>query len=1298
MTTGREQSPAGRWDALDLLDNEIVIDDQGHLQYFAVEVVEQDAGQTRRVHKVISLYELAFIPIEARKDPDLLGKMHTVLRGCYDAQIDIMHIIAGMYDTDPPLGIMQFYGAMGAGESRKEALQRALLGTEGLIHTMANFPQIAFRPLDIPRTQWLRDAMFSMPYVLTVIGQPDPRNAARGGGRPTTQGAGEVTGAADNEVTSQQNEMLMRAMADAKQSFLMITLASRVRRDELATLLEGLARRASIVASQQRGTRGISFNLGVPVFLNGLVANAAAVTHTAGQAHGITNAVGSATGHAHTTSAGHFTADAQGQGVAVTQGSAVTHGSFSSSSVGVAVSNTSSVGHAHTAGQSWGTAHTTGVADTTSVSHTHGHSSSSSFTSGTTTTQINTTSNPNLQTHSTTHNSTLGVTNSHATTNVNTNTAGHTLSGSVTDMHGSQQSASVTAGKADTGAHSTSSQNTFSGSGQGKLELFGTGVDVTGGGAHSSGQADIQSHTASSQITMGGGVSQSRSTTAGIATQSQHTGGVNITGSRGIISSNSHGGSDSTTTGQTTTGGTNVATTSSSSHSSSSFSSVTRGRAHTVSRSDTVSHGRSVADTSSRGTGHGVTIVRSHSAGSSAAYTQSVATTRSRSRVHSEGSSTGTADTTSSSRSRVHGVSETTSINQGRSLGTATSTGIMAGLSPGVSVQKSFAFEDDVMTQLTQILRQQEELVRRMSLEGGYVTDVYLLTRAPEGQKVAEAAIPQAFHGLNDVVTPVQTRKLSEEEQQHIRAHIAAWSACATEEAILDGVNAYRHGTLLTLEQLAAYVSPGLFEEGTAATTMEKVPPLGFYPDLKGEVFLGHQISPETRKVTKAALRLSEDRMFHTLFAADTGFGKSVAAERLALETTLQWHYRTVVLDFGAGWRDMIHAPRVPPERMELWQLYPGSPRPLRWNPLQIGRRIDPDQQLRITPELLANAGRMGPKQLGFMQETLSALYRDNGVLTTDALVQEDPSWGTVRDADEEEAINARRRERGQNEEKFVGQPLRLLSADELQALAVHRSKQVDILDWYERLLLLEEELKKQRRSMDLTSLEGIKVRLKPFTYGNMARMYAKGDDTIAIEDVALPWGMCIFEGGAQLDTYAKAALLALMAWHLYTDAVARERQGDFYRMQIFFEEANKVLTGISSGVSDGGSPLQSISQQFEDMWRDGRKYGIFLHPIVQTPSELPPGIISSCNNVLFGQLKNPRDRDLAVAHLSFSEKGFADEDYRRWITRTEIGRATVRLGYTKEYGEMMPVYAAILKVPGRRATEADIARYFAGR
>jgi len=108
-------------------------------------------------------------------------------------------------------------------------------------------------------------------------------------------------------------------------------------------------------------------------------------------------------------------------------------------------------------------------------------------------------------------------------------------------------------------------------------------------------------------------------------------------------------------------------------------------------------------------------------------------------------------------------------------------------------------------------------------------------------------------------------------------------------------------------------------------------------------------------------------------------------------------------------------------------------------------------------------------------------------------------------------------------------------------------------------------------------------------------------------------------------------------------------------------------------------------------MWRDGRKYSIYLHPIVQTLSELPAGIQSSCNNAFFGQMKNLADRDLAVGHLARSERGFTDEEYKRYLSRIPRGLAIVKLGYSEDVVDVEPMLARPLRVTGVEPSEAEI-------
>ena len=134
-------------------------------------------------------------------------------------------------------------------------------------------------------------------------------------------------------------------------------------------------------------------------------------------------------------------------------------------------------------------------------------------------------------------------------------------------------------------------------------------------------------------------------------------------------------------------------------------------------------------------------------------------------------------------------------------------------------------------------------------------------------------------------------------------------------------LEAYKDTTFLPPDKLAALFAPGLFERGPAVTTEERIPPFTFIPDLAGDARLGRLWDVETATLTKAVLRLSEDKHMHTAFCGDTGFGKTVGAERLCVEVVNQWHHRAVVFDWGQGWRKLFTSP-LPKERVVIYQLH----------------------------------------------------------------------------------------------------------------------------------------------------------------------------------------------------------------------------------------------------------------------------------------------------------------------------------------------------------------------------------------
>jgi hypothetical protein len=687
-------------------------------------------------------------------------------------------------------------------------------------------------------------------------------------------------------------------------------------------------------------------------------------------------------------------------------------------------------------------------------------------------------------------------------------------------------------------------------------------------------------------------------------------------------------------------------------HSSMSMNSSTSGHAE----------GRSHAETKS----HSVSHSESESWGSSGSLTNSVADTRSQSSTLSQ------ADTRSASETKSSGESS------GLGIGRSASAGLSVGIAPSFSIGESSQWQNDPAMLVTQIMRTQEKLLNIASIEGAFHTDVYALARSERGAQALMGLIPESFQGTEDVVTGVQCRDLAGEEQAYIRKHAAVFTPSTRMERIPGVLSGYMDSTLLTMLQAAAYVAPGVFEQGAALTTQEETPAFAFYPEMPGDLILGKQYSVETGRVTDALLKLSPERHFHTAFIGDSGFGKSVAAERLAYEVMTRLHQRVIVLDFGQGWRRALRWPGSQ-GRVDIRQLHPGAERPLRWNFLQVPKRIEASRYRTMVCELFANAGRMGPRQLGFMRRALTEVYTRAGVLFN--------NLGTLSDPERQATLETVR----ENEAALLGLPpgrqVHALTPAQQQALAVLRSQSVSARDWIRTLRTYYELVSRKNDQASRTSLEGVLLRLEQFDEGQMCRQYGPGADSLAIEDLGLlgpgedPWGVAVIEGGAEMDEFSKAALFSLLAKVLYDDAVVRRRESlsgrKFPVMNIFFEEANKVLSGVASGAAsdnDSNTAAGSVAAIWESMWRDGRKYGVFLHLMAQTVSALPKGIFSSCANLFLFQTKDAADRDMVLPHLAKSEKGMVNTEYKRYLARIPKTYAIVKLGYSTDVFDLEPV------------------------
>ena len=310
--TVRELAP--RWltpAATPLIPEDMLVLDSGicfvpgrdELDYFWYRLALEDGGQQQIAYRVVRLAQLRFIPMEARADSGLLQKMRTVLRGLYGSQVDLIYLVAGIFD--PPVGILQCYGVATLDSNLETAIETSRHNLAALKAGLAGaFRQIRLAPLDTRLCQWIFSAFSEMKHTVVTVGHPDPRESARSA--PSAAFRNPLVDGNSNahQFSLQQNEILFRGMADLKEEFLFLVLTSPIEIEAITQTLAGLAEHTASWASWQSGARSASFGISLPAILSGALAHNASLgysdsagsSHSEGTAHsaGLANTAGSA--------------------------------------------------------------------------------------------------------------------------------------------------------------------------------------------------------------------------------------------------------------------------------------------------------------------------------------------------------------------------------------------------------------------------------------------------------------------------------------------------------------------------------------------------------------------------------------------------------------------------------------------------------------------------------------------------------------------------------------------------------------------------------------------------------------------------------------------------------------------------------------------------------------------------------------------------------------------------------------------------------------------------------------------
>jgi hypothetical protein len=249
------------------------------LDYFWYRLALAEGDYQQIGYRVVRLAQLRFIPMEARADAGLMQKMRTVLRGLYGSQVDLIYLVAGIFD--PPVGILQCYGVASFDTNLETAIETSRHNLAALKAGLAGaLRQIRLAPLDTRLCQWIFSAFSEMKHTVVTVGHPDPRELARTA--PSAAFRNPLTDGNSNahQFSLQQNEILFRGMADLKEEFLFLVLTSPIGIEAITQPLAGLAEHTASWASWQSGARSASFGISLPAILSGALAHNASLGYS----------------------------------------------------------------------------------------------------------------------------------------------------------------------------------------------------------------------------------------------------------------------------------------------------------------------------------------------------------------------------------------------------------------------------------------------------------------------------------------------------------------------------------------------------------------------------------------------------------------------------------------------------------------------------------------------------------------------------------------------------------------------------------------------------------------------------------------------------------------------------------------------------------------------------------------------------------------------------------------------------------------------------------------------------------
>lgn len=110
-----------------------------------------------------------------------------------------------------------------------------------------------------------------------------------------------------------------------------------------------------------------------------------------------------------------------------------------------------------------------------------------------------------------------------------------------------------------------------------------------------------------------------------------------------------------------------------------------------------------------------------------------------------------------------------------------------------------------------------------------------------------------------------------------------------------------------------------------------------------------------------------------------------------------------------------------------------------------------------------------------------------------------------------------------------------------------------------------------------------------------------------------------------------------LISYKLYTEHKNQKEDKQLSSLNIIIDEAHNILSYESLRESESWKDFRL--ETFEEIIKEGRKFGVFMTIASQRPSDISPTIISQLHNYLIHRLINNKDLEMIEKAVSYLDK-----------------------------------------------------------